>query len=206
MKNISSFQTIERITLDDYSDRADTFWQGTKDHDVSQNYAAFISSMPEKKGLDILDFGCGPGRDLYYFAQQGHKPIGLDGCQAFCEKARDYSGCEVLEQSFFALDLGRDRFDGVFANASLFHVPSEKLPKVLEQLNAALRPGGILFTSSPRGNSEGWNGNRFGFFMEFDQFQAYLSEANFSVLTHYYRPKGKPRDEQPWLAVVSNKC
>ena len=201
----TTYQTIERTTLEDYSERADQFWQGTKDHDVSQNYTAFLSAMPEKKSLDILDFGCGPGRDLYYFSQQGHKPIGLDGCPEFCEKARAYTGCEVWEQSFFALNLGQGRFDGVFANASLFHVPSAKLPQVLTQFKEALRPGGVLFTSSPRGNEEGWNGKRYGCFLEFQRYQEYLAEAGFSVLSHYYRPENKPRDQQPWLAVVSRK-
>ena len=204
-KDSTSYQTIESITLDDYAQRAEQFWLGTRDHDVSQNYQAFLSAMPDKKGLDILDFGCGPGRDLYYFSKQGHKPVGLDGCKPFCERARVYSGCEVLEQSFFALDLASERFDGIFANASLFHVPSEELPRVLKEFNQALRPGGVLFTSSPRGSSEGWNGSRYGCFMEFEQYREYLAQAGFSVLSHYYRPKDKPREQQPWLAVVSKK-
>ncbi|MBL4607894.1 MAG: methyltransferase domain-containing protein [Pseudomonadales bacterium] len=206
MNDNSSYQTIESITLDDYAQRADLFWLRTKDHDVSQNYEAFLSAMPDKKGLDILDFGCGPGRDLHYFSQQGHHPVGLDGCKPFCEQAREYSGCEVIEQSFFSLNLEAGLFDGIFANASLFHVPGAELPRVLEEFKKALRPGGILFTSSPRGNSEGWSGNRYGCFMELKEYQEYLSRAGFSVLSHYYRPKDKPRAEQPWLAVVSKKA
>ena len=72
----------------------------------------------------ILDFGCGPGRDLKAFKDLGHEPVGLDGSARFAAMARDYSGCEVLEQDFLRLDLPAGRFDGVFANAALFHVPS----------------------------------------------------------------------------------
>lgn len=196
---------IENITLGHYSDNARSFWQGTKDHDVTQNYAKFLGALPASQSLDILDFGCGPGRDLSYFQSIGHRPVGLDGSLAFCTMAHDKTACEVLHQQFLALDLPQERFDGIFANASLFHVPSQELPEVLQKLCAALRPEGILFTSNPRGNSEGWSGSRYGNFMEFDTSERYLQAAGFSVIDHYYRPDGFPREEQPWLAIVSRK-
>ncbi len=59
-------------TIAHYDEHAEGFWQGTKDHDVTQNYQAFLSAMPKGRPLDILDFGCGPGRDLLYFKQLGH--------------------------------------------------------------------------------------------------------------------------------------
>src|SRR3546814_15804026 len=75
--------------------------------------------------------------------------------------ARAHSGCEVWQQDFLALDLPDACFYGVFANASLFHVPSLALPEVLQQLHATLKPGGVLFSSNPRGqNQEGWNSGR----------------------------------------------
>jgi hypothetical protein len=79
------------------------------------------------------------------------------------------------------------------------------LPRVLQELHAALRPGGILFSSNPRGNSEGWTGQRYGNFIEFETSQFYLETAGFKVLDHYYRPAGLPRAAQPWLAMVSQK-
>lgn len=204
-----NLQSIEKNTLAHYHNSATDFWQGTKDHDVSQNYQAFLSACQQNKtgetALDILDLGCGPGRDLHYFKSLGHRPIGLDGCARFCQMARDYSHCEVLQQQFLALNLLPSSFDGIFANASLFHVPSSQLLRVLQELHAALRPGGILFSSNPRGNAEGWSGSRYGHWMELDTSQGYLQQAGFSLLNHYYRPAGKPRAEQPWLAIVSQK-
>jgi len=196
---------IEKITLDHYDTNALSFWQGTKDHDVTQNYQAFLSQFPVAKKLDILDFGCGPGRDLSYFSSLGHRPVGLDGSDAFCNMARSKTGCRVLQQQFLSLALPHQEFDGIFANASLFHVPGQELPRVLEELHRALRPGGILFSSNPRGSSEGWSGQRYGHFMEFDASKAYLDAAGFEVLDHYYRPYGQPRAAQPWLAIVSRK-
>lgn len=196
---------IESITLAHYNNNATAFWKGTKDHDVTQNYAAFLAPFPQGKSLDILDFGCGPGRDVHYFKSLGHKPIGLDGSPNFCEMARQHSGCEILNQHFLNLNLPNTAFDGIFANATLFHVPSNELPRVLRELNAALKPNGILFTSNPRGEGEGWNQQRYGFYMQYDTSKQYLENAGFEVLNHYYRPTGKPFNEQPWLAIVSRK-
>jgi SAM-dependent methyltransferase len=196
---------IETLTLSHYEQNAADFWQGTKDHDVSQNYAAFLALFPTNKKLDILDFGCGPGRDVYYFQSLGHRPIGLDGSAEFCRMAREYTGCPILQQRFLSLELPAAGFDGVFANASLFHVPSRELPRVLSALNAALRPGGVLFISNPRGNGEGWSGLRYGHYMEIDSSRAFLAAAGFKVVDSYYRPMGKPRHEQPWLAITAVK-
>ncbi len=196
---------IEKITLGHYDAHAASFWEGTKDHDVTQNYQALLAQFPVTQTLDILDFGCGPGRDLIYFSSLGHRPVGLDGSHAFCTMARANTGCQVLHQHFLSLALTDNSFDGIFANASLFHVPAQELPRVLRDLRSALRPGGILFSSNPRGSSEGWSGQRYGHFIEFDASKAFLEDAGFTVLEHYYRPHGAPREEQPWLAIVSQK-
>jgi len=195
----------ERITLAHYDKTAQSFWQGTRDHDVSQNIEAFLQAMPRHKELDILDFGCGPGRDIYQFKHLGHHPIGLDGSQEFCRMAHDYTGCEILHQNFLSLNLQDSAYDGIFANASLFHIPSNSLPTVLAVLNRALRPKGILFCSIPRGNEEGWQGDRFGHYMELEHLSDFLDEAGFDIIHHYYRPNGLPFELQPWLAVVSRK-
>jgi SAM-dependent methyltransferase len=117
--------------------------------------------------------------------------------------ARAASGCTVWQQDFLALDLPAAFFDGVFANASLFHVPARELPRVLGELRAALRPRGVLFSSNPRGeNEEGWNRGRYGAYHDLATWRRYLDAAGFSELEHYYRPPGLPRAQQPWLASV----
>ena len=190
-------------TLAHYNRSADSFWQGTRDHDVSQNIAALLQHIAAEPPFGILDFGCGPGRDLKKFADLGHAPVGLDGSERFAAMAREFSGCDVWRQDFLQLDLPQQRFDGVFANAVLFHVPTQELPRVLRQLHATLKPGGVLFCSNPRGkNEEGWNGGRYGAYHDLEAWRAYVTAAGFSELTHYYRPEGLPREQQPWLASV----
>lgn len=197
---------ISAITLDDYQRNAEGFREGTRDHDVSQNIEALLRHLGPGGPFDILDFGCGPGRDLQTFRRLGHRPVGLDGTARFVEMARADAGCEVWQQNFLALELPAARFDGVFANASLFHVPLQELPRVLGQLHATLRPGGVLFSSNPRGqNEEGWNGQRYGAWHDYARWRELLEAAGFQALEHYYRPAGLPREQQPWLASVWRK-
>jgi SAM-dependent methyltransferase len=156
---------ISATTIGHYDSAAQSFWQGTKDHDVSKNRGALLRHIEGDPPFRILDLGCGPGRDLIAFGDAGHEPTGLDGASSFCEMAHKVSGFPVLHQNLFALDLPAERFDGVFANAVLFHVPTQELLRVLGELYAALEPRGV-------------------------------------ELEHYYRPSGRPRAEQPWLATV----
>ena len=199
----AALQDISARTLDHYNQRAADFRAGTDNHDVSQNIAALLDAIEAPKPWRILDFGCGPGRDLKVFTALGHQAVGVDGSAEFAAMARQDSGCEVLQQDFLALDLPPASFDGVFANASLFHVPSAELPRVLRELHAALKPGGVLFASIPHGdNSEGWNRGRYGVYHDIEGWRGYLGSAGFIEAHHYYRPTGLPRAEQPWLAGV----
>ena len=193
---------ISASTIGHYEARADFFWEGTRDHDVSQNREALLRHVGPPPAR-ILDLGCGPGRDLIAFGEAGYQAVGLDGAPRFCEMAREHSGCEVLQQDMLALALPEAHFDGVFANASLFHVPGQELPRVLLEVRAALRPGGVLFASNPRGDGrEGWHGERYGTYYDLAGWRALVTDAGFTELEHYYRPPGQPRERQPWLATV----
>ncbi|MFC2974178.1 class I SAM-dependent DNA methyltransferase [Azotobacter bryophylli] len=202
----SDLEKITALTLEHYNESADDFREGTRHHDVSQNIAALVRYIEAPPPFCILDFGCGPGRDLKAFRALGHHPIGLDGSARLVEMARVDSGCEVWQQDFLKLELPPARFDGIFANASLFHVPAQELPQVLGKLFDALKPGGVLFSSNPRGhNEEGWNGRRYGSYHDLETWRRYMTAAGFIELEHYYRPAGLPREQQPWLASVWRK-
>lgn len=196
-------EKIAGLTLEHYNQHAEDFWEGTRDHDVSQNIAALLQYIEGEPPFTILDLGCGPGRDLKAFAELGHIAVGLEGAARFVAMARAYSGCEVWQQDFFRLELPDNHFDGVFANAALFHVPTQELPRVLRELHATLKPGGVLFSSNPHGrDEEGWNARRYGAYWRLETWRHYLSAAGFLELTYYYRPAGLPRAQQPWLAGV----
>ena len=196
---------LTRSTLADYTRRAEAFREQTQDHDVSQNIHALLSAIRSVPPFDILDLGCGPGRDLKSFAALGHRPVGLEACPEFAAMA-EAEGFEVWRQNFMALNLPPSRFDGLFANATLFHIPSRELPRVLRQFHATLKPGGALFSSNPRGNNEeGWFNGRYCAYHDLDQWRSFLTGAGFKEVEHYYRPAGLPREQQPWLASVWRK-
>jgi SAM-dependent methyltransferase len=121
--DVEQSRRMSEMTIAYYDRMAETYWDGTRDHDVSQNYTALLDAIETDPPYSILDLGCGPGRDLRHFRSLGHNAVGLDGSKEFVAMARSYSGCDVLHQDFLAMALPESRFDGVFANASLFHLP-----------------------------------------------------------------------------------
>ena len=199
-------EAIVARTLADYGRNASAFRDATRDHDVSQNIAALLEPIHGEAPFVLLDLGCGPGRDLKALKALGHRPIGIEGSPEFVAMARADSDCEVWEQDFLRLALPANYFDGVFANASLFHVPRRELPRVLGELNATLKPGGVLMSSNPRGDDEeGWHRERYGVFHSLESWRRFMTRAGFVELAHYYRPAGLPRGQQPWLASVWRK-
>jgi SAM-dependent methyltransferase len=196
----------EEITVAEYQLTADSFKTGTWDHDVSQNRNALIAAMPRNPGR-ILDLGCGPGRDLVAFCQAGHEAIGLDATPAFVEMARATSQCEVWQQTFLNLQLPEAFFDGIFANASLIHVPSAEMVRVLTDLRRSLVLQGAIVLSMVRGEGEGFSarptGYRYTVGWEYDRLSPCLEAAGFEILHHYYRPPNQPPALQNWLAIVA---
>jgi len=198
----------EQITIAEYQLTAEDYRIGTWNHDVSQNREGLINAMPKTKGR-ILDLGCGPGRDLVAFQNLGYSVTGLDATPAFVEMAKQNASCPVLRQTFLSLDLPSDSFEGIFANASLIHVPSAEMLGVLKHLHQALSDRGILLMSMVRGDREGLSerptGYRYVTGWEYETLAPKLEEAKFNVLNHYYRPEGMPIEECSWLVMVAQK-
>ena len=198
----------EQVTIAQYQAEADGFREGTWDHDVSQNRDALVATMPKNPGK-ILDLGCGPGRDLVAFKAQGHTAIGLDATPAFVEMARQASGCEVWQQSFLSLDLPPETFDGIFANASLLHVPRDQMVRVLRDLWRSLVVEGALMMSMGRGDWEGYTaretGHRYVVAWEYETLAPCVEQAGFEIVDYYYRPPGLPLQQQSWVVIVARK-
>ena len=139
------------------------------------------------------------------FRDLGHVVVGLDSCPEFVDMARAVSGCEVWQQDLLSMTLPRASFDGVFANAVLFHVPSRALPAALDRLHTALKPGGVVLASNPRGrDEEGFVDGRYACFYSLKTCRV-VSCSGFALVDHYFRPPGKPRRQQLWLATLWRK-
>lgn len=194
------------VTLRDYDRGAAEYWTWTKDQDLTADYDWFLSFMSGRGPFDLLDLGCGPGRDLFQLRQRGHRAVGLDGSHAMVKMARRYTGCPVLHQNFLSLRLRASRFDGVFASASLFHVPAQVLPEVLSRINTALRAEGILYSLNPRGRGQsGWAGDRYCTYHSLTAWRRLLNASGFRERGCEPRPRDAARAEQRWVASIWQK-
>ena len=148
----------EMQTLDYYAQDPDTFVSGTLSADMSEVRSRFLSCLPPE-GF-ILDFGCGSGRDTKAFQDAGYQVEATDGSEELCSRASAYTGISVRKMLFSELD-AKDRYDGIWACASILHLPQAELLDVLEKITAALKTGGILYTSFKYGKFEGMRGGRY---------------------------------------------
>lgn len=195
------------ITLRDYDRAADEYQAITQAQDLGADYDWFLSFLQGSGPFDLLDLGCGPGRDLMQLRRRGHRVVGLDGSAAMVALARRQAGGPVLHQNFLSLRLGAERFDGIFASASLFHVPPEALPEVLARLHRALRRRGILYSLNPRGRGQsGWAGDRFCTYHSIAAWRRTLKTAGFQELGCARRPVGVDRARQHWIAWIGQKA
>src|SRR3954468_5482390 len=120
---MQDLEKIAAVTLEHYNRHADDFREGTRDHDVSQNIEALLRAIEGEPPFAILDFGCGPGRDLKAFAALGHVAVGLEGAVRLAAMARAESGAEVWQQDFLKLELPGRRVDGGFGKPGALPVP-----------------------------------------------------------------------------------
>jgi SAM-dependent methyltransferase len=170
---------------------------------VRQNIAALLRHLEGPARSRSSTSAAAPGRDLAAFRALGHEAIGVDGAARFVAMARAHSGCEVWQQNLLALALPRRASTASSPTPCLQHVPESELARVLGELRAALKPRGVLFSSIPRGHGEaGWNNGRYSVYREPEAWQRHGADAGFVELEHYYRPEGRPREQQPWLASV----
>jgi len=145
-------------SLDYYERYAIPYYEQTIDLDMTGVMQPFIELMPE--GAEVLDLGCGSGRDTVTLQEQGYLVTSMDGAKRMCELAEIYTDGDVLHLTFEEMDFD-EVFDGIWACASLLHVPSDEMPDIMKKVLAALKPGGILYFSVYEGDRDGMYGGRY---------------------------------------------
>jgi SAM-dependent methyltransferase len=144
-------------TLAYYEEQAQAFFAETVDVDMAPLYARFLAHVPS--GGHILDAGCGSGRDALAFWRLGYDVTAFEASPALALLASEHCGLPVEFRRFQEIDW-EDRFDGIWACASLLHVPMAELPEVLRRLGRALEPDGVLYASFKYGVGEREHGGR----------------------------------------------
>ena len=156
MRRRQSEAEIKSITY--YDDYADSFYEGTISADVSSIRKKFISQLPHAG--QVLDWGCGSGRDTKAFQDAGFQVIATDASKVLCRLASEYTGIPVRNERFEDLK-EISNFDGIWACASLLHVPQDNLPAVFQIAAKALKPEGIMYVSFKHGDFEGERDGRY---------------------------------------------
>ncbi len=186
-----------------YNTNAKDFFEGTVSADMSAHYTAFLEKLSEE--AHILDVGCGSGRDSLYFKKLGYKITAMDISTQLCKLASEYIGQEVLELSFQDMAFEAE-FDGIWACASLLHVPSGELPAITGKLKKALKVGGILFASFKYGDFEGERSGRYFYDLTEQKAEQIFRDSGFKVekmwITEDVRPE---RVDEKWLNVLAIK-
>ena len=149
---------MKEETLSYYRKNAENFVKGTINADMEFNRKKFLQRLPDQG--KILDFGCGSGRDAKVFLELGYEVEAVDGCRELCEMAAEYTGIVVRQMDFMELDV-REKYDGIWACASVLHLPYEELRAVLAKMAAALKENGVIYVSFKYGEFEGWRNGRY---------------------------------------------
>lgn len=184
-----------------YDERADAFYADSVGADMSALYEPFLALLPA--GGHVLDAGCGSGRDARAFLDRGYRVTAFDGSKEMAARASQLLGQPVLHLTFQALDREAE-FDGVWACASLLHVPRAEMGDVLDRLTRALKPGGTLFLSFKYGDGEREQGGRF--FNDYDEASFARLSAGHPALTPqkvWRTADARPgRAGESWLAAL----
>jgi SAM-dependent methyltransferase len=192
-------------TLDYYNRTAREFIRGTVDADLSALHRRFLNHLPEHG--HILDLGCGSGRDAKAFLDLGYQVTAMDGSEACCRLAAETIGQEVLCQTFDQLDFDQV-FDGIWACASLLHVPYAQLSGIFEKIAAALKPGGVFYASFKYGDFEGERNGRYFTDLDEERLKALLEplEGLTVIETFITGDVREDRGEEKWLNVMAWKA
>ncbi|WP_324824303.1 class I SAM-dependent methyltransferase [Sinanaerobacter sp. ZZT-01] len=191
-------------TLAYYNEHAEEFVFLTKSADMVLLYDMFQKYL--KSGGKILDIGCGSGRDSKYFMEQGYDVVAVDGSEKICELASQYIGKNVLCIKFQNISFANE-FDGIWACASLLHIPKNEMAVVLKKLSNALKTNGYIYASFKYGQVERINGERFfNDYTEKDIDELFNHESRLNVVEWSITEDVREgRSDEKWLNVVAVK-
>ncbi len=205
IEQLSCFYDIANMdtnkTLDYYNNNAQRFTSDTLDVEFSDIQDRFLAEL--KPGAFILDFGCGSGRDSRYFLQKGYKVEACDGSEEMVKTAIRNVGIPVKQMLFSELD-EQERYDGIFACASILHVPSAELPDIIGKMKRAAKKGGVLYVSFKYGTFEGVRNGRYFTDLTEESLKQILDQVGgLDVIRTGITGDARPgREDEKWLNVL----
>lgn len=191
------------MSIDWYNRNAQKFYAQTIGADITHLRNRFLAYIPAQGHL--LDAGCGSGRDSKAFLEQGYQVTAFDASEAMVHLAREFTGLEILQRRFDEVTW-QNEFNGVWACASLLHVPRSQISGMLAQLVSALVVGGILYVSFKLGQGERTSGGRF--FSDYDEAaleKLCIAQINLEVIEVFISHDARPGRRQEWVNAIARK-
>lgn len=193
----------EKITLDYYNENVNAFISDSLSADVSELRARFAKYLPE--GATVLDWGCGSGRDTKAFIEAGYQVDAVDASDEMVKRASEYTGIKVKKQKFSELE-AKEKYDGIWACASLLHVEKEKFYETIDLARRALKPGGVIYISYKYGEFEGERDGRFYCDMTEEKFDKYFKNIRkLQLVDRWVTGDVRSGKEGSWLNVIIKK-
>ena len=191
-------------TLQYYELDPESFISGTLKADMADTRSRFCRLLP--KDALILDFGCGSGRDAKAYLDAGYRVDATDGAEELCVKASEYTGICVKKMLFNELD-ACDQYDGIWACASILHLPKKELAEVLGKIEAALKTNGVLYTSFKYGSNEGMRSGRyFTDFTEESLNTFWRTATSLRIIDLWITRDVRPgREEERWINLLARR-
>ena len=191
-------------TLNYYNQNAVQFCKNTVSVEFTATQNRFLSRL--YAAARILDFGCGSGRDTKAFLEQGYQVDAIDGSEELCKLASEYTGIQIRHMFFQELS-EISEYDGIWACASILHLPWSELADVMRKMQAALKANGIIYTSFKHGTFSGERNGRYFTDMTEDRFSDFLKnikglELEEQWVTSDVRPG---RGDEKWLNIILRK-
>ena len=205
MINKNNNQSVSgQLTVDYYNKNYYAFVESTQNVDFSDIQNMFIDLLP--KEADILDFGCGSGRDAKYFLEHGYHVEAIDGSTELCRLASIYTGIEVRHMLFQELN-EREKYDGIWACASILHLNKAELSGVFEKMSRALKKNGIIYTSFKYGDFEGMRNGRYFTDFTIETFSDFIKEVpEIYIEEKWISTDVRPgRNKEKWLNLILRK-
>lgn len=199
-------QNTFESTINYYEKNSIFFTQNTINANLTTLQDRFLTLL--KPHSYILDFGCGTGRDTKYFFAKGFKVQAIDGSKKMCQIAANNTNLPVENTCFLDFKAENNSFDGIWACASILHLPENELKSVFKILENSLKPKGIFYSSFKYGEEERFSGERFFNDMTENKFKKFINsfENNFKILEMFKTSDVRPeRQSEKWLNIFLQK-
>lgn len=190
-------------SIDYYEKHSNDYYEATVDLDMSEQLERFFELLPEN--AEVLDLGCGSGRDTVWLEEAGCYVTPMDGSTQMCELAGIYTDKEVLNLTFEEMDF-EEVFDGIWACASLTHVPKSEIDRIMVKVEKALCPSGVLYMSFPEGEGmEEAYGRAFNKYTPETLHSMMRRHDSLEIIDIWLSDDVRPGNDRQWVNVLARK-